>query len=96
MFVNKIERIIHDCAERWGGFPTENIGEISLITWKLPNIDEYESEEEKEAAIKETSKLAMKALLSAIKMNAEIERSIDVKIYAKHPRIRNKYNFNMS
>ena len=39
VFVNKIIRIIHLCAQNWDGKPTKNYGERYMITWKLPGYD---------------------------------------------------------
>ena len=40
VFVNKIVRIIHDCTKIWDGFPTNNLGEIYILTWRLPTTKE--------------------------------------------------------
>ncbi len=37
MFVNKIVRIVHECAKRWDGMPTKNYGERYLLSWKIPS-----------------------------------------------------------
>ena len=39
VFVNKIVRTIHLCAQHWDGSPTKNYGERYMITWKLPGYD---------------------------------------------------------
>lgn len=39
VFVNKIVRIIHLCAQTWNGKPTKNYGEQYLITWRLPSYE---------------------------------------------------------
>jgi len=36
VFVNKIVRIIHECAKRWDGQPTNNQGDKYVLTWRLP------------------------------------------------------------
>mmetsp|Transcript_35797 Transcript_35797/g.26584 ORF Transcript_35797/g.26584 Transcript_35797/m.26584 type:complete len:217 (+) Transcript_35797:1318-1968(+) len=38
VFVNKVVKIIHECAKRWDGAPTKNFGDRYLITWKLPHL----------------------------------------------------------
>lgn len=93
VYVNKLAKIIYECAERWDGDANKNNGEVLLITWKLPNIDDQESDSKKEDALKLRTKLAVKALTSAIKMIAEIDRASDLRAYSKHPRIRTKYTF---
>jgi len=39
VFVNKIVRTIHLCAQTWEGKPTKNYGDRFMITWKLPSFD---------------------------------------------------------
>lgn len=36
VFVNKIVKIIHECAKRWDGIPTNNNGDIYILSWRLP------------------------------------------------------------
>jgi len=91
VFVNKLAKIVHDCAEYWGGSANKNTGEVFLITWKLPTIEEQDSEVKKQAANDEKSEIAIKSLVGAIKTLAEIRRAADLKAYARHPKIRTKY-----
>jgi len=88
VFVNKLAKIIHDCAERWEGDSNKNLGETFLITWKLPNIDEDDTQEKKDQAMETRTKLAINAVVSAIKIIAEIARAKDLRAYSKHPRIK--------
>jgi len=37
VFVNKIVKIVHECAKRWDGVPTNNNGDIYILSWRLPN-----------------------------------------------------------
>lgn len=37
VFVNKIVKIIHECAKHWNGKPTKNYGEKYLLTWRIPS-----------------------------------------------------------
>ena len=39
VFVNKIVRTIHLCAQTWDGRPTKNYGDRFMITWKLLSFD---------------------------------------------------------
>lgn len=40
VFVNKIVKIIHECAKKWDGVPTNNNGDRYVLTWRLPtNVD---------------------------------------------------------
>jgi len=36
VFVNKIVKIIHECAKRWNGVPSNNNGDRYFLTWHLP------------------------------------------------------------
>jgi len=36
VFVNKIVKIVHDCAKKWDGVPTNNNGDRYILSWKLP------------------------------------------------------------
>ena len=44
VLLNKIIKIVHITADKWSGQPNKTDGETLLITWKLPVIDESESE----------------------------------------------------
>ena len=40
VFVNKIVKIVHECAKRWEGIPTNNNGDRYVLTWKLPTSED--------------------------------------------------------
>jgi hypothetical protein len=40
VFINKIVKIIHECAKKWDGVPTNNNGDIYIMCWKLPTIED--------------------------------------------------------
>ena len=44
VFVNKIVQIIHGCANKWDGQPTNNNGERYVLTWKLPTGEHVKKE----------------------------------------------------
>jgi hypothetical protein len=44
IFLNKIMNILHACADKWDGSANKSEGERYIITWKLPAIDEADSE----------------------------------------------------
>ena len=48
--MNKIVKIIHLCAQQWGGKPTKNYGERYMITWKLVGYDKAIDAEERRAS----------------------------------------------
>ena len=43
-FLNQIMNIVHTCADRWDGSANKSEGERYVITWKLPVIDDSDSE----------------------------------------------------
>jgi hypothetical protein len=44
VLLNKIIKVIHVTAEKWSGQANKNDGDKLLITWRLPDIEESESE----------------------------------------------------
>ncbi|KAF4660247.1 hypothetical protein FOL47_007246 [Perkinsus chesapeaki] len=44
VFVNKIARIVHLCADEWEGAANKNLGDSFLLTWLLPQDDTELSE----------------------------------------------------
>lgn len=34
--MNKIVKIIHECAKKWDGVPTNNNGDKYILSWRLP------------------------------------------------------------
>lgn len=44
VLLNKICNVVHITADKWSGSPNKNDGDRFLITWKLPEIEESESE----------------------------------------------------
>lgn len=36
VFINKIVKIIHECAKKWDGIPTNNNGDRYVMVWRLP------------------------------------------------------------
>lgn len=45
MFVNKIVKIVHECAKRWDGVPTNNHGDRYILTWRLPTENDVKKQE---------------------------------------------------
>ena len=43
-FLNQIMLILHKCAERWDGSANKSEGYRYVLSWKLPEIDEGDSE----------------------------------------------------
>jgi class 3 adenylate cyclase len=40
VFVNKIVKIVHECARVWGGVPVNNNGDRYILTWRLPTVSD--------------------------------------------------------
>ena len=96
VFVNKFGKIIHDCADYWGGSINKNAGEVFLMTWKLPNAEAHENEGMRETALAARAQNAVRSLVASVKILAEIRRAADLKAYARHPKIKNKYSCQLS
>ena len=43
VYVNKIAKLVHKCAEEWEGSPNKNYGDKFFITWKLPSAKDSSS-----------------------------------------------------
>ena len=85
VYINKVVKIVHEWVNRWDGAVNKNEGDLYLITWKLPNVEESENERNENLQEMKTE-LADKSLISAIKVIAELRRSGDLKYYYKNPR----------
>lgn len=71
--MNKIIHIVHVTADKWSGSPNKNDNDRLLITWKLPEIEEGESEKN-EQRLEQRTEYADKALIAAVKIVSEIRR----------------------
>lgn len=98
VFVNKIARVVHTCVHEWSGAVSKNIGESFLLTWTNEEIDQYASVLSDELGTRDGSEpteaigeLADKALVSFIKVIAEVRRASDLAAYARHPKIIPKF-----
>ena len=38
-------KIVHECAKKWEGIPTNNNGDRYVLTWKLPTIDDVRKDQ---------------------------------------------------
>ena len=98
VFVNKIVRILHDCAYRWNGNANKNYGQKYLITWLIPpeaitDFCNYLDNPEVPMSNSELTEIADKALITAIKIQAEVRRAVDLAPYSKHPKLGPKYAY---
>ena len=82
VFVNKITKVLHVTADKWSGSPNKNDGDTFLITWKLPEIEESESEKN-EQLLEQRTEFADKSLIAAVKMVSEINRVSQLAQYSR-------------
>ena len=71
--MNKIIHIVHVTSDKWSGSPNKNDNDRLLITWKLPESEEGESEKN-EQRLEQRTEYADKALIAAVKIVSEIRR----------------------
>ena len=86
VYINKVVKIVHEWVHHWDGAINKNEGDLYLITWKLPNVEENENEKNENLQEMKTE-LADKSLIAAVKVIAELRRAGDLKAYYKNPRL---------
>merc|ERR1711972_56169 len=74
LFVNQVGEIVHGCVDDYHGAPNKNIGDSFLLVWRLSG----------SSADKQT-KLADMAMMSFVKIVAEINKSRVLAAYRAHP-----------
>jgi len=74
IFVNQIGEIVHGCVDDYHGAPNKNIGDAFLLVWRLSGIEEHTQR-----------KLADMAMISFVKMVAELNKSPVLAEYRGHP-----------
>jgi len=72
--VNQVGEIVHGCTDDFHGAPNKNIGNSFLIVWRLS-----------EAAADRRPKLADMAMMSFVRIVAEVSRSRVLAAYREHP-----------
>eukprot|EP00445_Apocalathium_hangoei_P017731 CAMPEP_0203913236 /NCGR_PEP_ID=MMETSP0359-20131031/54257_1 /ASSEMBLY_ACC=CAM_ASM_000338 /TAXON_ID=268821 /ORGANISM="Scrippsiella Hangoei, Strain SHTV-5" /LENGTH=920 /DNA_ID=CAMNT_0050839337 /DNA_START=356 /DNA_END=3118 /DNA_ORIENTATION=- len=73
-FVNQIGEIVHGCVDDYMGAPNKNIGDCFLLVWRLSGI-----------APDKQKKLADMAMMSIVRMIAEVNKSRKLAVYREHP-----------
>uniref|UniRef100_A0A7S1KXF4 Guanylate cyclase domain-containing protein n=1 Tax=Alexandrium catenella TaxID=2925 RepID=A0A7S1KXF4_ALECA len=76
VFVNRIAGVVHSCIHEFFGSPNKNIGDAFLLVWRLSG----------HAAAKQ-QRLADMALISMIKIIAQINKSPLLAEYRNHPKL---------
>ena len=93
MLLNKVIKVLHTTADKWSGSPNKNDGDKFLITWKLPEIEESESEKN-EQLLEQRTEYADKSIIAAVKMVSEIRRVSELLYFSKKPDIIKKFGNN--
>lgn len=81
--------ILHQCASKWDGWANKQEGEKFILTWKLPEIDESDSEKN-EQYLEERTEMADKSLITAVKIISEMRRAPHINVAYKNPSITQK------
>lgn len=84
MFLNQIVSILHNCAQKWDGWANKSEGDRYVLTWKLPQIEEADSEKN-EQLLEQRTELADKSLITAVKIVSEMRRANHINQYFKRP-----------
>jgi len=74
LFVNQVGEIVHGCVDDFHGAPNKNIGDSFLLIWRLAGI-----------GTDRQTKLADMAVMSYVKIIAEINKSRTLAVYRQHP-----------
>jgi len=93
VFVNKVASILHECVDRWSGSANRNDGDRFLLTWRLPEIEDGETEKN-EALLEKRTEMADKSLIAAVKIVAEVRRSSQLTAYSKNPKVIEEFGIN--
>ena len=86
---NEVCEVVHACCTEWGGLVSSSKqGYINAI-WRMPEITDKDTEEDNlnNPAMKRTD-IANRALVSMLKVIAELKRSSSVKEFYEDPRIK--------
>ena len=82
LFVNDIADIVHQHAFQYGGSANKNIGDAFLLVWKFDNKFTYISKKNNELKVyncEQVNQICDMALISIIKMFADIEKSKEIR-----------------
>mmetsp|Transcript_90346 Transcript_90346/g.255832 ORF Transcript_90346/g.255832 Transcript_90346/m.255832 type:complete len:1006 (-) Transcript_90346:28-3045(-) len=74
VFVNQVGEIVHGCVDDFHGAPNKNIGDSFLVVWRLSGV-----------APERQTKLADMAIMSFVRIQAEIHKSRVLAVYREHP-----------
>jgi len=74
LFVNQVGEIVHGCVDDYHGAPNKNIGDAFLLIWRLSG-----------ASPEKQTKLADMAMMSFVRIVAEVSKSRVLAVYRSHP-----------
>ena len=97
LFVNDIADIVHQYAFQYGGSANKNIGDAFLLVWKFDNKFTYISKKNNELKVyncEQVNQICDMALISIIKMFADIEKSKEIKKFKNIEEIVAKFGKN--
>ncbi|EPT27918.1 adenylate and guanylate cyclase catalytic domain-containing protein [Toxoplasma gondii ME49] len=75
VFVNQIAEIVHGTVDQYSGCANKNIGDAFLLVWKFPEVEREGGVKEQLMDTATTNRLADMALVSFVKIIAEINKS---------------------
>ena len=94
VFVNDIADIVHQYAFEYGGSANKNIGDAFLLVWKFDNKFTYISKKNNELKVyncEQVNQICDMALISILKMFADIEKSKEINKFKNIEEIINKF-----
>jgi class 3 adenylate cyclase len=80
VFVNQVSEIVHGCVMDFHGAPNKNMGASFLVVWGLSGV-----------APERQTKLADMAIMSFIRILAEINKSRVLAVYRSHPGLQQRF-----
>lgn len=92
IFINKLSNVIHTCCKQWSGLVSKNIQGNFLLVWRLPEVTDKDTDEDDltNPAMQRTD-IANRALVSSVKILAEIRRTADIQAYKINPKIISRF-----
>lgn len=92
LYFNKIAAIVHACCAEWSGLPCKNESGSVLILWRLPEVtDRDRDDDDLSNPVMKRTDISNRALVSSIKVVAELRRSVDIQAYKTHPKILSRF-----
>mmetsp|Transcript_18182 Transcript_18182/g.32588 ORF Transcript_18182/g.32588 Transcript_18182/m.32588 type:complete len:831 (-) Transcript_18182:1201-3693(-) len=97
LYFNKVASIIHGCCVEWNGLPCKNEAGTVLILWRLPEVtDRDRDDDDLSNPVMKRTDISNRSLVAAIKVIAELRRSVDIQAYKTHPKILSRFGSSFS